>query len=225
MLPPPFSIWVLLGLFAVLGASGLMFWVHVRRWTGNRPWLNLRDWANRNGFKLHGAMRASVPVPLAGLTLPPPQALVMLAGRRTVLLQLDTPAGVENGGVGESRRWNVLVRETASDWPATALRPSMHERSLVDLFGLASFPALLSSERYTIHGTDAATARVVVGSMLLALLPKDLGLILHGRRLILDFSTRPFDGIELSRIVALAEQLAGHLPVVKSGEKREAGSE
>ena len=29
-----------------------------------------------------------------------------------------------------------------------------------------------------------------------------------------DFSTRPFDGIELSRIVALAEQLAKHLPAV-----------
>ena len=44
--------------------------------------------------------------------------------------------------------------------------------------------------------------------MLMALLPHDLGLVLQGRRLILDFSTRPFDGIELSRIVALVEQLA-----------------
>jgi hypothetical protein len=110
---PPFSIWILLALLAVFGASCLMFWVHVRHWTGNRQWLNLRDWATRNGYKV--------------------------------------------------------------------------------------FPA----------------ARAAVASMLIALLPHDLGLILHGRRLILDFSTRPFDGIELSRIVALVEQLAAHLPPIK----------
>ena len=209
-MPSLFSIWIFLGLLAVLGASSMMFWLHARRWTHNRLWVALGDWANRNRFKLRRSSKATVPQPLAELTLPPPRALVALVGERTTILQLDTPASAD--GAKELQRWNVLVRQIGTDWPATALRPAMRERSLVDLFGLASFPALLSSERYTIHGTDAATARVVVGSMLMALLPHDLGLILHGRSLILDFSTRPFDGIELSRIISLTDQLVAHLP-------------
>jgi hypothetical protein len=212
---PPFSVWTLLGLLLVLIASSAMFWVHVQRWTFNRNWVALGDWATRNGFKLFRASRAQVPLVLAGLTLPPPRALVAMVGRRTQLLQMDTPADAKRPGNGEPQRWNVLVRELEVEWPATALRPGNHERSLVDLFNLASFPALLSSDRLTIHGADSSAARAVVGSMLMALLPQDLGLILHGRNLILDFSTRPFDGIELSRIVSLTEQLASHLPILK----------
>jgi hypothetical protein len=219
-MPPPFSIWVFAGTCLVLAASVAMFWLHVQRWTHNRLWVALRDWANGHGFKLHRAGRAAVPVPLAGLTLPPPNALVALAGAKTVLLQMDTPASAVQGGSGQPQRWNVLVRElssaaAATDWPATALRPAAHERSLVDLFGLASFPALLSSDRYTIHGVDSAAARAVAKSMLIALLPHDLGLILYGRRLIVDFSTRPFDGIELSRVLSLVDQLVTHLPALR----------
>jgi hypothetical protein len=214
--PPPFSIWVFLGLLAVLLASSAMFWAHVQRWTYNRHWVALGDWANRNRLRLYRARRATVPAPLDGLTLPPPNALVSLAGKRTTLLQMDTPAVVDKtGGVRPQQRWNVLVREIAADWPATALRPAMHERSLVDLFNLPSLPALLSSDRFTIHGADSAAARAVVASMMMALLPPDLGVVLHGRRLLVDFSTRPFDGIELSRILSLTDQLAGHLPVLK----------
>jgi hypothetical protein len=224
MLRPPFSVWVLLGLLAVFGASCLMFWVHVRRWTGNRQWLNLRDWSNRNRFKMFGTERATVPVPLAGLTLPPPRALVALAGKRFVMVQMETPGGAPRGAGAvasvDPPRWNVLVRELPSFWPTTALRPAQHERSLIDLFALPSFPALSSGGRFTVHGADAPAARAVVASMLMALLPHDLGLILHGRRLILDFSTRPFDGIELSRIVALVEQLTTHLPAVPGSGKR-----
>jgi hypothetical protein len=218
MLSPPFSVWTLLGLLLVLIASSAVFWIHVQRWTYNRNWVALGDWANRNGFRLYRAKRAWVPAPLAELTLPPPNALVSMVGKRTQLLQIDTPAdaaGGGGGGDGQPPRWNVLVRELEVDWPATALRPAAHERSLVDLFGLASFPALMASDRFTFQGADAPAARGVAGSMLMALLPQDLGLVLIGRRLVLDFSTRPFDGIELSRIVSLAEQLVAHLPGVK----------
>jgi hypothetical protein len=210
--PPPFSGWVFIGLIVVFGASCLMFYLHVRRWTHNRLWVALGDWATNNRFRLRRAQQAAVPPPLAERSRPPPQALIGLTGDRTTVLQMDTPAGVVHGGVGRPQRWNVLVREIDVEWPATALRPSAHERSLVDLFGLASFPALLSSERFTVHGAESSAARAVVSSMLMALLPQDLGLILHGRRLILDFSTRPFDGIELSRVVSLTDQLAAHLP-------------
>jgi hypothetical protein len=213
-MPPPFSIWIFLSLLAVLLASCAMFWAHVQRWTHNRLWVALGDWAGRNGFRLHRAKTAIVPEPLAQLTLPPPRALVSLVKRGTVLLQMDTP-GV-SGDQASLRRWNVLVREIDAIWPVTALRPAMHERSLVDLLQLGSFPAILSSDRFSIHGVDSAAARAVVSSVLMALLPHDLGLILHGRRLILDFSTRPFDGIELSRMVSLVEQLAGRLPELKT---------
>jgi hypothetical protein len=213
---PPFSLWVFAGIVIALAASVAMFWVHVQRWTHNRQWTALRDWANGHGFKLHRAARAKVPPPLAGLTNPPPDARVSLAGPNTTLLQIETPAPAATIDGATTQRWNVLVRDLpGADWPATALRPAAHERSLIDLFGLASFPALLSSDRYTIHGVDSATARAVAKSMLIALLPHDLGLILFGRRLILDFSTRPFDGIELSRIISLVDQLVTHLPVIK----------
>jgi hypothetical protein len=215
--PPPFSIWIFLSLLAVFGVSCVMFWAHVRRWTQNRLWVALGDWASNHRFRLYRSDRATVPPPLSELTSPPPNALVRLSNQRTTILQMDTPAAVVKGGVGQPQRWNVLVREIDAQWPTTALRPSAHERSLVDLFGLASFPALLSSERYTIHGAESSAARTVVASMLMALLPQDLGLILHDDRLIIDFSTRPFDGIELSRIVSLAEQLAAHLPIMKKG--------
>jgi hypothetical protein len=48
--------------------------------------------------------------------------------------------------------------------------------------------------------------------MLRALTPPNVGLLLHGQRLILDFSHRPFDEIELTRMTSLAEQLVAHLP-------------
>lgn len=214
-MPPPFSILVFLGLLVVLLASCAMFWAHVQRWTHNRLWVALGDWAGRNGFRLHRAKTATVPEPLGQMTLPPPRALVSLEKKGMVLLQMDTPGAA--GDEGSTRRWNVLVREIEAIWPVTALRPAMHERSLVDLLQLGSFPALLSSDRFSVYGVDSAAARVMVSSVLMALLPHDLGLVLHGRRLILDFSTRPFDGIELSRMVSLVEQLVGRLPEVKRG--------
>src|SRR4051794_36230764 len=108
--------------------------------------------------------RATLPGALAALTTPAPVVRLALTGRRFALVQVETAAG---SGGGEPRRWNVLVRELGSFWPTTALRPSQHERSLVDLFGLPGFPALLSPERFTIHGIDAPTARAVVASMLI----------------------------------------------------------
>ena len=63
-----------------------------------------------------------------------------------------------------------------------------------------------------LDGTDSAAARVVSKSMLRSLLPADLGLLLHGRRLVLDFSDRPFDAIEFGRMLALADQLVTRMP-------------
>jgi len=224
LLMPPFNFWIFALLVFIFMVSVGMFWAHIQRWTRNHWWFGLREWAGNHGYALHGERRASVPVPLAGLTLPPPVATVALARGRTVFLQINTPAQAitqaESGreGIGEPvtarpRQWNVLVREIEGNWPATALRPAIAETSLVDVFELASFPALLASDRLSVHGLDAKAARALAKSMVTALLPKDLGLILHGRRMVIDFSGRVFDSIELTRILALADQLAAHLPV------------
>ena len=56
-------------------------------------------------------------------------------------------------------------------------------------------------------GTEPTAARDLARSTLMALLPPDLGLLLVGRHLLLDFSARPFDPIEFGRMIALADQL------------------
>jgi hypothetical protein len=227
----PFSIWILLALLGVLVASCMVFWAHVQRWTVHHRWAAMSEWAARNRFKLHrpsasGGRPAAalVPIPLATLTLPPPTACIALTGKRAVILQMDapaTPAETASGVIGKNCRWNVLVREIESEWAPTALRPLEHTVSLVDLFALPGLPSLFPGDRFTVHGHSAAAARSLVKSMLRALMPHDLALILHGRRLIIDFSHRPFDEIELTRMTGLAEQLVAHLPapMAASGKK------
>ena len=109
--------------------------------------------------------------------------------------------------------WNVLVRNLDADWRPTGLRPVAATASVLDLFSLSSFPTM-GTERFIAYGTDSAAARAVTRSMLRSLLPPDVGLLLHGGQMVVDFSARPFDAIELSRMVALADQLATHLPAV-----------
>jgi hypothetical protein len=219
MLAEP-SVWILLGLVGVLVASCLVFWAHVQRWTVHHRWAAMGEWAARNRFKLHRSSEARGPVgvlptPLAELTLPPPTVCVAFTSKRTAILQMDTPATpveVASGMVGKNCRWNVLVREIEAEWPATALRPIEQAVSLIDLFKLPGLPALFPGDRFSVHGESVFAARVLVKSMLRALMPHDVGLVLHGRRMVLDFSHRPFDEIELTRMNGLAEQLVAHLP-------------
>jgi len=70
-----------------------------------------------------------------------------------------------------------------------------------------------AQERFVIFGTDSATARRLSASPIRALLPPDVGMLLHGSRLVLDFSNRPFDAVEFSRVIVLADQIANRLPV------------
>ena len=58
--------------------------------------------------------------------------------------------------------------------------------------------------------------------MLRSLLPADVGLLLIGRQLLLDFSDRPFDSIEFGRMMSLTDQLVKHLPAPRT---ERAGSE
>ena len=226
-IPAEPSVWIFLGLVGVAAASALVFWAHVQRWTIHHRWAAMAEWGARNRFKLHRTAAAAksapvVPPPLDGLTVPPPTVCIAFTSKRTTILQMDTPSTpteAATGVVGKNCRWNVLIREIEAEWPPTALRPLEHNVSLVDLFKLPGLPALFPGDRFSVHGESVYAARILVKSMLRALIPHDLGLVLHGRRLILDFSHRPFDEIELTRMNGLAEQLVAHLPVLAAGKK------
>jgi hypothetical protein len=226
----PFSFLTLLVLLGVLGLSCLTFWLLVRRATSHRTWVALSDWARNRGFRYHPIGEGEPPEPFSVMRGARPRVRLWLAGGAVELLQLEPPGGANTteavaatiapGGapdvaVPPPPSWHVLVRQVESNWPPTALRPAAADKSLLDLFSLASFPSMIASERFVIFGTDSAAARAVGKSALPALLPPDVGLLLHGQRVVLDFSARPFDTIEFDRMLALANHLTAYLPALK----------
>lgn len=200
--PHPFSWQVLLTLLMVLILSAATFVVLVRRWTTQRGESALSDWARGKGFRV--ARPEDAPrLPLAPGT--PLAARRAIRNRTTWLLEL----------CGESQidRWHVLLRKMESGRKPAGLRPTHAGRSLLDRFSLSSYPALGNIDRFVVYGTDTRAARTLSKSPARALLPPDVGLLLDGGWIMLDFSERPFDPIEFDRMTALAEQLAAHLPV------------
>ena len=219
--PPPFSPLVLLTLLVVVVASSVTFWLLVRRATSHRQWVAFSDWARDKGFRFRRADPASIPAPFDALR-PLPTVRLSLGKGPTSLLQIEAtgPASAPApGGLNAQRRilWNALTRDLETAWPPTGLRPANATASLLDLFSLSGFPTLGATDRFVAYGTDSSAARVVSKSMLRSLLPPDVGLLLHGRHLVLDFSDRPFDAIEFGRMLALADQLAARLPAPVGG--------
>jgi hypothetical protein len=207
-LPPGlrFNVWVLLTLLAVMTVSVVVFNWQVRRWTTNRGWRALLDFARENGFSLSRQDREPPP-PLE--RLPASRITISVESKHTKMFQLETLGG----DAIETPRWHVLVREMpAMAWPVTGLRPTHAKASLLDLFSMMSFPGMGATERFVVFGVDSHAANILSRSQARALLPPDIGLLLAGTHLVLDFSTRPFDPIELGRMNALAEQLVTHLP-------------
>ena len=201
---------VFLSLVAIIGASSGIFWLLVRRWTTQRHWLALGDWADQNRFKLHGEDRAVGPDFLKGLTQPAPKALVSLNDVDTGIVQIESQP--PRGKGAEPVRWNLLVRKLERAWPTTGFRPATSGRSILDYFQLEEMRAMAPTERFVLYGAEARAARALGKSSVAALLPPDVGLLLVERNLVLDFSSRPFDPLELERIDGLAEQIVTHLP-------------
>ena len=108
-----------------------------------------------------------------------PGVRLWLAGKTIQLIQMQLKESASDGSV-TADSWHVLIRQVESNWPPTALRPTAKERSLLDLFSLASFPSMIASERFVIFGADSAAAKALSQSSLPALLPPDVGLLLHG---------------------------------------------
>jgi hypothetical protein len=223
--PPSFSPFILLTLLAVLGLSAATLWVIVRRATSHRRWVALAEWAREHGFRFTREPEGEAPMPLARLQEPRPVVRLQLSRGPTTLVQFEHGVAAPSTATAalgatvptitpaaQPAVWNVLVRQIQSAWRPTGLRPAHAAASVLDLFSLSSYPTIGGTDRFVAFGTDSAAARAVSKSMLRSLLPADVGLLLFGRQMVVDFSARPFDAIELSRIVALADQLAAHLP-------------
>jgi hypothetical protein len=212
--PPSFSPLVLLTLLVIVAVSSVTFWLLVRRATSHRQWVAFSEWASDNRFRFNRAAPDALPAPFHVLQNSSALARISLSRGATTFLQLEAAGAARPAPAGSDRRvlWNLLVREIPFDWPPTGLRPANATASVLDLFSLSSFPTLGATDRFVAFGTDSAAARVASKSMLRSLLPPDVGLLLVGPQLVLDFSDRPFDALEFGRMLSLADQLARHIP-------------
>ena len=59
-----------------------------------------------------------------------------------------------------------------------------------------------------VFGAEPSAARAFPAANIAAILPPDIGLLLHGPDMILDFTGREFDEIELTRMMELASELS-----------------
>lgn len=195
---PGTSLIVFAALGLILAASATMFWVLAERFTSRRQRVSLSEWARDEGFRLQ-INPDERPEPFDLLTGTGLGVRVALTERKGVvsLVQIGT--------------WHVLIHRIEPAWKPSGLRPATATSSVLDLFSLASFPLMGSSERFVLFSTDPDAARSLSASSARALLPPDIGLLLHGNWLVLDFSSRPFDVVELNRMRAVAAQVTRHL--------------
>ncbi|HEV7298793.1 MAG TPA: hypothetical protein VGN72_05460 [Tepidisphaeraceae bacterium] len=196
-----FSIVVLLTLVVIALTSLGVFFVLVHRWTHGKRRYALREWARRHDFH---AVEGTFPAIVNPVIATAPQGSEQFSNGRSTVLRLYT----------DNAAWHVLVRRMETPWPTTGVRPVANTTSVLDLYSLASFPSLTTGERFIVYGTDSAAARSLASSSLRALLPPDIGVLLAGQDMMVDFTARPFDEIEFDRMIALADQLVAHLPAV-----------
>ncbi len=197
--PPSFSFGIFFCLLVLLGAAVGTFWFVVQRCTSHRQWVSLKEWARERGFKFGSIDPSTLPRPIAAMS---PLVRLGLTDGRATLVQVETSAG----------RWNLLIRKIPGEWIPSGLRPAKHDTSLLDELKLSTYPAYSSSERFHLVSADSAAARKLSKSITRALIPADVGLLLWGNWLVLDFTMRPFDPVEFGRMLALGEQVAGMLP-------------
>jgi hypothetical protein len=185
---------VVSALLIMLAASTVMFRVLSERSTSHRRRIELAEWARGEGWDFSDAL---------------PPVFDRLPGLEagTALRDLEHPAWAAQLG-----SWHLLVRQIEAEWRQAALRPTGATTSALDLFPLNAFPRY-DGVRFTVLAADAAAAETLWRSSAGALLPPDVGLLLYGHYLVLDFSARPFDSIELNRMRTVAEQIAARLPM------------
>jgi hypothetical protein len=219
-LPADLSATVLATLALMLGGAVAVFSLLARQLTIRRRQTALNAWAARREAQILRRPPPDTPVTnLEVLGSFHPHPRVIIQNRRWTLADLTTDPPVE--AKGNIPRWHVLAinQESGPLWAPTGLRPVVHDVSVVDLPALSSYPSLVEGERFMLFGADSAAAQALADSPAQRLLPADIGLLLQGRSMVLDFSTRPFEPAEFDRMIALAEQLTQYFSQrrVKSG--------
>jgi len=213
--PPGFSPWIFATLMILFGASVAVYAMLVRRWTTRRNWVSLTDWTSERRMKL-GKDLSVLPPPIDRVA--DRGAIVRLrvddprTGTTVVQFQTDPvetttvpPRGAVTSHGGPC--WNVVIRRLSQAHRPAALRPAHAANSVVELFRLTPFHNL-SNDRFAVLAIDGKTATALAKSSARALLPADVGLLLHDEHMMLDFSARPFDPIELDRMLSVADQVA-----------------
>ncbi len=202
--------WKILGtLFLIAGASVAIFSMLVRRWTTRRQWVSLVDWAKERKLKL--ARREALvhpPEPLRQLSGDlDTQVRIRLDCGPVSILQFDTRSSDQPGA---RTIWNAIIRQTNGSRSSApvGLRPAnlLPGKSIIDLFRLTPFHSL-GNDRFSVLAADGRSAAALVHSSARALLPADVGILMHGQAVLLDFSARPFDPVELDRMMSVMEQV------------------
>jgi len=216
------SAFVMLILLLLLGLAGGVFLVLTWRETSARRSVELAEWARATGYYSNPLARLRPPQPLHrfGEHLRIRNCFVSTINRTLVEFTTDRlplnpdPTADPATAPPMPPRFHALICPVEADWPAVALRPSSAAAVLSDLLHLPSQAARFGTQRFVVCSDHRATARVLADSRVRGLLPADIGLLLLGRYLVLDFTHRPFDGIEFNRMIAIAEQVIAHLPSV-----------
>lgn len=224
VIEPRPSFLIIFTLLLMLGGSIAMFALLVRRWTSRRQWLSLADWARERHLKLRARDLSQMPAPLVELQHVGARLRIELSDgegamsivqfdteeRESAQRQTSDSLSPTIESASPRPRWNVLLRKLSGGraYAPAALRPANlpSGASVIDLFRLTPFHAL-SNDRFAMLAIDATTAQRLSNSSARALLPPDVGLLLTGQYLVLDFSSRPFDPVELDRMISVAEQV------------------
>jgi len=223
---PGFSWLVFVSLLAILAAAAGMFVVLSRRWTSTRLVVELERWGRENGFRVRGVggewwawIREKFPPaeagPPGGIPAPAPfdhvpgiETRWLITSDDTTIAQIQSaipPVGAEPRPM---MRWNILIREMKWNWPTVVLRPAEQPNSIFDLLQLTHLPTTIGQDRFTVLGQGSRGLRRLERVPLVGIIPADIGLMLAGPYLVIEFTSRPFDRIELGRMLALADQLA-----------------
>ena len=196
---------ILLTLFVIIAASAIIFRIGVRHETTHRAQRRLDDWAEQNRFERMNA-EFGPPRPLDRINDVSMTLTVGLYGRTTKLVHLRVPPSAETAGV--PTHWNLAIRKLNTTSPPAGLRATDAARSILDWFKLEVSARQTAAGRFTILGDDLMATRRLADGSSRALLPGDLSLLRIDEFLVLDFSGRPFDPIELTRMLAMLDQLA-----------------
>lgn len=204
MLPPDPI--VLLTLVAIVAASSVIFWIGIRRETIHRAQHALDDWAEQNRFERMN-LEFGPPRPLDRLQDVSMRLTIGLFGHTTKFVHLRVPPDASTDGA--PTHWNLAIRKLNTTSPPAGLRATDAARSILDYFKLEVSARQTATGRFTILGDDLLATRRLADGSSKALLPGDLSLLRIDEFLVLDFSGRPFDPIELTRMLAVIDQLAG----------------